>query len=564
MDPTRLQLLLDRYVDGLLSSGEKTELEMMLLRSPEARALFWEHADWNALLREHGEQSWGRELAQDEHLPGAQCTSPPIPLSAELNSDRSADLPPPGGPRRPRGFGARSMVPWSLGVGSVAVVLLAIWLQDISLWRTRESANTETELTTDGVAILTQTVDAHWDNAVMAVKVGSILTPGNLKLESGLAQIEFLSGGTVILEGPAELNLVSFRQAYLARGKVRVHVPPQASGFEIRSSATDVVDLGTEFGMQVGNGPQTEVQVFDGKVELYEPGPARAPHPRLALTAGRGVRLDPAGQIKEIAADGADYPSAAEVNRRIGAQVAQRQLDWHAHGDEVRRDARVLRYYTFDGQQSWDRVLRNQRTTVGSTGNAAIIGSQWTDGRWPGKSALDFRRIGDRVRLSVEGTHESLTLAASIRVDALENRYNSIFMCDDFEPGGIHWQITREGRLALGVQAADRKSGVTYLTPALFGPEKLGQWVHLAVVFDGAKGQVTQYVDGREVSRESIAQKIALYPGAAQLGNWSHSRPPKSQPIRNFSGRIEEFILFGAALAPQEIARLAKLGSPPL
>ena len=127
------------------------------------------------------------------------------------------------------------------------------------------------------MAILTQTVDAHWDEAGMAVKVGSVLTPGNLKLESGLAQIEFLSGGTVILEGPAELNLVSFGQAYLARGKVRVHVPPQASGFEIRSSATDVVDLGTEFGMQVGNGRQTEIQVFDGKVELYEPGPARAP-----------------------------------------------------------------------------------------------------------------------------------------------------------------------------------------------------------------------------------------------------------------------------------------------
>ena len=69
-DPTRLQLLLNRYVDGLLNSAEKTELEMMLLRSPEARALFWEHADWNALLREHGEQSWGRELAQDERLPG--------------------------------------------------------------------------------------------------------------------------------------------------------------------------------------------------------------------------------------------------------------------------------------------------------------------------------------------------------------------------------------------------------------------------------------------------------------------------------------------------------------
>jgi len=35
-----------------------------------------------------------------------------------------------------------------------------------------------------------------------------------------------------------------------------------------------------------------------------------------------------------------------------------------------------------------------------------------------------------------------LTIVASIRVDALETRYNAIMMCDDFEAGELHWQIS--------------------------------------------------------------------------------------------------------------------------
>ena len=51
-------------------------------------------------------------------------------------------------------------------------------------------------------------------------------------------------------------------------------MPPQAHGFAIGSPNLDLVDRGTEFGLQVGGG-KTEVHVFQGKVELYEPGATR-------------------------------------------------------------------------------------------------------------------------------------------------------------------------------------------------------------------------------------------------------------------------------------------------
>jgi hypothetical protein len=543
MQTIRLQALLDRYVDGLLDAEEKAELEMMLLRSAEARTAFWEHADWHAALREYGEQSWGRKLAEASAA-ATPCSPPPTPRRRQLAFSRPL-----------------TTLAWPLSA-ALAALLLAVWLAGRFPRETHDATSADIEQTTDGVAILTQTAGTEWEESGTTAKIGAILTPGDLRLRAGLAQIEFLSGGMVILEGPARLTLISSRQAYLAYGKVRVHVPPEAHGFEIRSSATDVVDLGTEFGMQVGEGRRAEVHVFDGKVELHDPGAAATAPPRLALTAGRGVRLDAAGKSEEIAADGAGYPNAAEVSRRLDAQAARHLRDWETHCDAVRRDPRVLRYYTFDGQSPWDRVVRSEAATASGAGQAAIVGCQWTEGRWPRKGALDFRRIGDRVRLSVDGAYESLTLAASIRIDALENRYNSIFMCDDFEPGGIHWQITREGNLALGAQSADRLHGLTYRTPAIFGPEKLGQWVHVAAVIDGAAGLVTQYVDGRSVNQESIPHKVTLHLDAAELGNWSHAVPPKSQPIRSFSGRIEEFILFNAVLTPQEILRLARVDQP--
>ena len=93
-------------------------------------------------------------------------------------------------------------------------------------------------------------------------------------LKSGFAQIDFYSGATVILEGPAEFRLISRTEAYCTRGKLRATVPAQAQGFTIGSPKLDLIDRGTEFGLDVGE--KTQVHVFQGKVDVYGPNAGHA------------------------------------------------------------------------------------------------------------------------------------------------------------------------------------------------------------------------------------------------------------------------------------------------
>src|SRR5262249_54978204 len=153
------------------------------------------------------------------------------------------------------------------------------------------------EPTDNTVAVLLQAPGAEWEGTGPAMRAGTPLPPGRLRLKSGLAHFEFYSGATVILEGPADLELISSKAAYCARGKLRATVPPEAQGCKVRTPQLDLVDRGTEFGLQVGAGDRTEVHVFQGKVELYDAGsdPQAAAHQE--LTTGQGVRLDGPGRI---------------------------------------------------------------------------------------------------------------------------------------------------------------------------------------------------------------------------------------------------------------------------
>ncbi len=58
-----------------------------------------------------------------------------------------------------------------------------------------------------------------------APRVGSALEPGWLRLESGLAQVVFYSGARVVIEGPAELQLVSPNEAVCPTGRLLAEVP---------------------------------------------------------------------------------------------------------------------------------------------------------------------------------------------------------------------------------------------------------------------------------------------------------------------------------------------------
>ncbi|MCO6047469.1 FecR domain-containing protein [Aeoliella sp. ICT_H6.2] len=122
------------------------------------------------------------------------------------------------------------------------------------------------------VATLTGTVDCQWTQGSEVPAYGEPLEAGHLlKLEAGVAQVTFNDGAKVVLQGPAEFEMISPGSARLASGKLSALVPMQAVGFRVHTPSAEVVDLGTEFGLVVSDDGHTEVHVFAGEVVVWDP-----------------------------------------------------------------------------------------------------------------------------------------------------------------------------------------------------------------------------------------------------------------------------------------------------
>jgi len=74
------------------------------------------------------------------------------------------------------------------------------------------------------IATIQSCEDAAWESDLPTTP-GSELIPGTLKLRTGLASIELRSGVSFVLEGPAEVELISAMKTRLVAGMVMVEVP---------------------------------------------------------------------------------------------------------------------------------------------------------------------------------------------------------------------------------------------------------------------------------------------------------------------------------------------------
>jgi hypothetical protein len=118
------------------------------------------------------------------------------------------------------------------------------------------------------IAVLLGASEAEWKSKGLAGAAGLPLREGWLDLVSGTASIRFNSGAVATLIGPARFQLVDSMQCFLASGSMVANVPDQAHGFKVHTNAMQLTDLGTEFGIRIGDSDATEVHVIDGLVEV--------------------------------------------------------------------------------------------------------------------------------------------------------------------------------------------------------------------------------------------------------------------------------------------------------
>ena len=426
----------------------------------------------------------------------------------------------------------------------------------LTLWFKQPAARNGA--TSSAVAMLARAVEARWDGNSAPPRVGSALEPGWLRLESGLAQVVFYSGARVVIEGPAELQIVSSTEAVCQTGRLLAEVPRPARGFRVRTAQLNVVDRGTAFGIDATRG-QTDVHVFKGRIELFAGATAKQ-----SLDQGRAARVEGSSPPKLMAASEGPFTSMFDLQRRSLASEAIRYDQWRVTSTRLNEDPSLVVHLDLDNLRDTEGTLQNAAAKNGSAPEAAMVGCQRAEGRWREKPALEFQRVNDRVRLAVPGEFQALTLAAWVCVKGLDRQFNSLFMCDGFEPGTIHWLIRNDGVLGLTLVGPGPGKFQILASPPVLSVDKLGMWLHLALVLDGKTSQAVQYVNGVPVSRHRLKLGPPFRLGSAELGNWNARSGPNPAPalIRNLSASLDEFELFSRALSEAEVHKLYGEGKP--
>ena len=438
--------------------------------------------------------------------------------------------------------------PWVVAAVSIAACLtLAFVLFQRS---TTDPVNTAAaEPIDNGVAVVSSIV-GEVEFKGRELEKGDVVEPGLLEFASGYLALEFYRGARMTVGGPAKLEFIDGQKVRCHFGKVRAQVPPVAKGFTVLTPESQVVDLGTEFAVEVGKAGQTEIHVFDGEVEAYDV--AGTPASKKLLTAGEALKV---AELKEFPAEADRFNDLVDIGKKERRARRSRFEKWTKRSADARQDERLIAYYDFEMDETRERMLPN-RSPRGADLDGAIVGATWSEGPWPGKGALSFKRPGDRVRVNIPGEYEAITLSAWVRVDGIDRPHSSLLLTDGYDEGEIHWQFRKDGNLVTGIRHSSTR-GHNYNAKEFVNLKRLGRWVHLATVINQVNATVTHYANGRVLHVTELKASHPLRFGNASIGNWDRPIEGAGNSIRNLNGQIAELMVFSAALTKTEIRKLA-------
>jgi hypothetical protein len=128
----------------------------------------------------------------------------------------------------------------------------------------------------------------------------------SIQFETGTATLGLDQIGSVVIEGPADFQMLSPMRARLAKGKIKVRVSELTGrGFQVETPNGLVTDLGTEFLLNVSETGKTDLAVLEGKVD-FQASLSASQYPVAIgssperLLEGDGIRIDENGNIDRI------------------------------------------------------------------------------------------------------------------------------------------------------------------------------------------------------------------------------------------------------------------------
>ena len=265
-------------------------------------------------------------------------------------------------------------------------------------------------------------------------------------LASGLMEITYDTGAKVILQGPVTYEVESASGGFLSEGKLLGKVTGKsAKGFRIETPTAEVVDLGTEFGVDVAKDGTSEIHVLKGLVQTqfrHSSGQVSQP---VQLREGEGRRYQcqsgqdtqPSNLVTAIPLDRAKF-QGMHIRR-----PDERRERWLAYSRQLRKDPALVAYYSFESAGESNATLPNL-SSAGKLLDGQVEGAEWVYGRFPGKFALYFHGPGssDRVVLPEQERFKftgPFSVAVWFKVEKFAGRYQALVT-----KGDTSWRIEQD------------------------------------------------------------------------------------------------------------------------
>lgn len=512
--------LVQRLLEGQADAAALRALEAELLSDPAKRELFAAHCLQASMMSE----SLRERIAT-------------LPTAVDDTASGGGAVAASAGPAQPR---SRR---WSAGRRwLIAAALLLVAGLAVSLTIHKSSA-----------AMISAVLDARWEGQAGAITPGGALPETPMTLERGLVQLTLKSGARVVVEGPARFRVASPEKIELTFGKLTAHVPAPAVTFTVQTPQATLVDLGTEFGVDVGGSGTTYLQVFQGKVSARG---SQAPR-----SSTRVLEASQAAEVTSPAAAAQLVPPRPErfvhpAPPGTEGGLLERQLVLNT---SLQDDPSMVAHYMFDKGKAAN-VLANIAPRTTGRFNGRIENAAWDQGRVLGKSALRFNGQQSRVLLNVPGTMQAFTMAAWVNLSDWKHNYNGLLLSDgEMGEQGVHWQIFKTGALELGISRANptgkgKPQFIVSRSTQTLGDGDSSRWALLCVVLDSPHHRVRHYLDGKLIGETALSEPLQATIGSAEIGNWNPQGTQRSS--RALDGRIDELVIFERALAGAEVAAM--------
>ncbi|WP_367874466.1 LamG domain-containing protein [Luteolibacter sp. Populi] len=419
---------------------------------------------------------------------------------------------------------------WMRGIGAGAAAAVALFASN---WLFFKSTPVATVLRAETVT---------WEVGRDLSEGEGVRAGARIHFSSGILEMRGAKGSTMIVEGPADIQVLSAGEARLNQGRMVVHTSAKDGHYTV-STARGSVRSDEDYALSVNKGSDLELVAMGADVSLQsaDRGKSTAVKKGDTLLLGENAteRQDasfytalpprsesPAPYVHWAMDEGSGTLSAADSRGMPEGPMDLKLLADAGGGGPAWGEGRIKGGLDFDGK------------------------SAFAESGFPGIEGGDPRTVCFWVKAPADlSTKEGFAIVSWGRFDS----YNA---------GGV-WQVSLNPLEEEGLVGRVRVG--THLGH-LVGSTDLrdGKWHHVAVVLFGGSSpdigtHVIAYVDGRmeEITRRTL-RPIKTDVNANHgvwIGRNITDRPgsPSIAHGRFFRGGVDEVYIFGGALSPKEI-----------